>query len=126
MALTMIIAALAGCGLLLIAWTIFEAMLFPMPGEDAVLILPLSGDAAAAQQQIRACRWLREHRGLRARVILVDRGLTPEAQNAVEQMIRGEQAEVLCAETQVMEYLGLEKEYIGTGTDQRHDCCGGL
>lgn len=117
MVLTIMIACLAACGVLLILWTMVEALLMPLPTEEAVLVLPLSGDGAQVEQQIRGCRWLREHRGLRARLLLVDQGLTPEGQIQVELLIRGQEGERLCAASQVAEYLELEKEKLGAGAD---------
>ena len=78
MALTILTAGLAACGLLLLLWSVAEAMLLPLPREDAVLVAPLQGGAAEVERQIRGCRWMREHRGLRAQIIWIDRGLTPE------------------------------------------------
>ena len=77
MALTILTAGLAACGLLLLLWSVAEAMLLPLPREDAVLVAPLQGGAAEVERQIRGCRWMREHRGLRAQIIWIDRGLTP-------------------------------------------------
>jgi len=54
MALTILTAGLAACGLLLLLWSVAEAMLLPLPREDAVLVAPLQGGAAAAQS--RNCR----------------------------------------------------------------------
>ena len=55
MALTILTAGLAACGLLLLLWSVAEAMLLPLPREDAVLVAPLqaarprwSGRSAAA------------------------------------------------------------------------------
>ena len=81
MALTILTAGLAACGLLLLLWSVAEAMLLPLPREDAVLVAPLQGGAAEVERQIRGCRWMREHRGLRAQIIWIDRGLTPEGED---------------------------------------------
>ena len=40
MALTILTAGLAACGLLLLLWSVAEAMLLPLPREDAVLVAP--------------------------------------------------------------------------------------
>ena len=48
MALTILTAGLAACGLLLLLWSVAEAMLLPLPREDAVLVAPLQ-DAAGEQ-----------------------------------------------------------------------------
>ena len=56
MALTILTAGLAACGLLLLLWSVAEAMLLPLPREDAVLVAPLQGGAAEVERQIRGCR----------------------------------------------------------------------
>ena len=63
MALTILTAGLAACGLLLLLWSVAEAMLLPLPREDAVLVAPLQGGAAEVERQIRGCRWMREQSG---------------------------------------------------------------
>ena len=127
MALTILTAGLAACGLLLLLWSVAEAMLLPLPREDAVLIAPLQGGAAEVERQIRGCRWMREHRGLRAQIIWIDRGLLRDA--------AGEQ---LCAAEQAAEYLeqlgafapgssvGMGEQALGAGAGQRDDCRCGL
>lgn len=65
MALTILTAGLAACGLLLLLWSVAEAMLLPLPREDAVLVAPLQGRrgrggagrsaAAAGCASIAAC-----------------------------------------------------------------------
>lgn len=105
MALTILTAGLAACGLLLLLWSVAEAMLLPLPREDAVLVAPLQGGAAEVERQIRGCRWMREHRGLRAQIIWIDRGLTPEGQEAAARLLRDAACEQLCAAGQAAEYL---------------------
>ena len=101
MALTILTAGLAACGLLLLLWSVAEAMLLPLPREDAVLVAPLQGGAAEVERQIRGCRWMREHRGLRAQIIWIDRGLTPEGQEAAARLLRDAAGEQLCAAGQL-------------------------
>lgn len=50
MALTILTAGLAACGLLLLLWSVAEAMLLPLPREDAVLVAPLQGGAAEVER----------------------------------------------------------------------------
>ena len=61
--------------------------------------------AAEVERQIRGCRWMREHRGLRAQIIWIDRGLTPEGQEAAARLLRDAAGEQLCAAGQAAEYL---------------------
>ncbi len=113
--MTILIAALAACGVFLICWSIFEALLMPLPEKDTFLLVYLRGDAAQVQQRIRACGWLRERRGVRGRVIFVDTGLSEEARCAALQLTQGDAAVLLCCAGE--EYGILEKWKRGTGTD---------
>lgn len=106
MALTILTAGLAACGLLLLLWSVAEAMLLPLPREDAVLVAPLQGGAGrGGAADPPAARWMREHRGLRAQIIWIDRGLTPEGQEAAARLLRDAAGEQLCAAGQAAEYL---------------------
>lgn len=113
--MTILIAALAACGVFLIAWTVFEALLMPLPEKETYLLVYLHGDAAQTQQRIRACCWLRERRGIRGRMLFVDEGLTPEARRAAEQMIGTDLSLALCGRGE--EYTILENWKRGAGTD---------
>ncbi len=119
--MTILIAALAACGVFLILWTIFEALLLPLPGEDTLLVVYLRGDAAHVQQSIRACRWLRERRGIYGQVLLVDCQLKEEARKAAELMICSDDTIKMCKGTELADYLRLESTEVGAGTDQRDD-----
>ena len=85
--MTILIAALAACGVFLILWTIFEALLMPLPKDDTYLLVYLRGDAGRVEQHMRACDWLRERRGVRGRVLFVDDGLDAEARHAAERFV---------------------------------------
>ena len=63
MALTILTAGLAACGLLLLLWSVAEAMLLPLPREDAMLVAPLQGGAAEVERQEAAARLLRDAAG---------------------------------------------------------------
>lgn len=115
MALTILIAVLAGCGLLMILWAIAEAFLMPIP-RDCVHIISLCGRSAEVQQRIRSCLWLRE-RGMRGRLLFVDRGMEPEAQIAAQMILREHPDAAVCHPSQIPEYIETENEELGTGTD---------
>lgn len=117
MVLSILIAAFAVCGVFLILWTILEAVIFPIPRKDTVLIVPVAGDASRTQQTIRGCLRLRNHRGVGERLIFVDQGLDQEAQIAAQMLLRREPYAVLCAASQVPEMIRWENEELGAGTD---------
>lgn len=87
-----------------------------------------------------AARWMREHRGLRAQIIWIDRGLTPEGQEAAARLLRDAAGEQLCAAGQAAEYLErlgplrpepgrpgrMGELALGAGAGQRDDCRCGL
>lgn len=114
-ALTILIAVLAGCGLLMILWAIAEALLTPIP-RDSLHIVNLRGRTAEVQQRMRTCLWLRE-RGMRGRLLFVDRGMEPEAQIAAQMILHEHSDAALCHPAQICEYIETENEKLGTGAD---------
>ncbi len=116
MALTILIAAFAVCGVFLIFWALLEAMLLPMP-ETACHIVYLRGSCTSATRLVRSALW-RESRGsLRGKLIFVDCGLDAEAQTAVELLLRNLPYSVLCAREQLTQYIETERDACGTGAD---------
>ena len=65
MLLKLMIAAFAACGLLMILRALFEAVLLPLSGNDALHVYYIRGESAETEQTIRACLHLRERRGMR-------------------------------------------------------------
>lgn len=116
MALTILIAALAVCGVFLIAWSITEAYFSAVP-NDSCHIFYLRGDSAAVEQQVRSCRWLCERRGMLGKVIFVDCGISPEAQITVQLMLKNDDTVILCAPSQIADYIGQENDNGGAGAD---------
>lgn len=117
MLLTVIIAAFAACGLLLVAWALFESFFLPLPESSAFHVYFLQGDTAQTEHMIRACLHLREHRGMSGRLIFADDGLTPEAQVAAELLLRRTPETVLCSKSQIIDYIRRENDGVGAGTD---------
>lgn len=124
MILTICVAALAACGVFLVVWAVFEALLTPLP-ERTCHVLYLQGPTAAVEQHIRTCLWLRERRGMRGTFYFVDCGLEPEARDAARLLLQGRQGAVLCSGAELLEHLEQENRDSGSGTDQRdHRRCG--
>ncbi len=117
MLIRVMIAAFAACGLLMVVRALSEALLLPGPENGAVHIYYICGDAAEAEHTIRGCLHLREHRGMRGMLIFADNGLTPEAQSAAELLLRREPDAVLCSAAQISDYIRLENDRLGAGTD---------
>ncbi len=115
MLLTILIAALSVCGLFMVVWTILEALFMQIP-KESYHVFCLHGSDAQVEQQVRSCRWLRERRGLRGRLILVDCGISPEAQITVQLMLRNDETIQLCTSSQLADYIRWENETIGAGT----------
>lgn len=116
MALTILIAALAVCGVFLIAWAVADALLFRAPA-DSCHIFYLRGEDAQVEQQVRSCLWLRRRCALRGSVVLVDCGISPEAQITAHLMLKDENCVHVCSFEQINDYIGLENKSIGTGAD---------
>ena len=102
MVLTILLAAFAVCGVILVLWASVEAFLWPLP-QDLCHVVPLSGDAAAVEQSVRACL-----RTLRGRIVFVDVEMDPEAQIVAEHLLRRKPAATLCSVEQVSEFLRWE------------------
>lgn len=117
MLLTVIIAAFAACGLILVSWALIEAFLLPPPSNCIFHVYFLQGDSAQVEHTIRACLHLREHRGMSGMLIFADDGLTPEAQMAAELLLRRTPETVLCSKSQIIDYIRRENDGIGAGTD---------
>lgn len=117
MVLSLLIGALSVCGLFLILWTLFDALLMPPSQVDSFHIYRLRGDVSAVEQLVKACLRLREHRGMRGSLLFVDDGLDAEAQIAVAMLLRGQSEAYLCAKSQIGDFLQWERENFGAGTD---------
>lgn len=117
MLLKLMIAAFAACGLLMILRALFEAVLLPLSGNDALHVYYIRGESAETEQTIRACLHLRERRDMRGTLIFADDGLTPEAQTTAELLLRSEPDAALCSKAQVINYIRRENDGIGAGTD---------
>lgn len=115
MILTIFVGALAACGIIMILWAMMEALLMPIP-RDSCHIFYLHGTDAQVEQQVRSCRWLKERKGLNGKILLVDCGLSPQAQMTVQLMLEQDDTIQLCAQTQIADYLRMENGTIGAGT----------
>ena len=104
MALTILIAALAVCGVFLIAWAIADALLFRTP-TDSCHIFYLRGDDAQVEQQVRSCLWMRNRCALHGRVLLVDCGISPEAQITAYLMLKDDDCVHICSIDQICDYI---------------------
>ena len=80
-------------------------------------IICLSGNAAAVEQQVKACLRSRENRGLTGKLLFVDKGLEPEGIMAAQFLLARETEAILCAPEQVSEYINWEIDGFGSGTD---------
>lgn len=125
MALTILIAGLAVCGVFLIAWCVIEALFCTFP-KDSRHIFYLQGDSEQVEQEIRSALWVCEKRGMRGSLLFVDCGISVSAQETAQWILKDHTAAVLCAPSQLSDYLGWENGTGGAGTDQRHDRSGHL
>ncbi len=116
MLLKVTIAAFAACGLLMVLRALFEAILLPASGDDAIHVYYIRGDSAETAHTVRACLHLREHRGMRGTLLFADDGLTPEAQTAAALALRGAKDAALCSKAQIIDYIRRENDSIGAGT----------
>ncbi len=107
MAFTILIAALAVCGIFLVAWSLTEAFVMKLP-SDSVHIFYLHGTDAEVEQKLRACLWMRTRHGLRGKILFVDKGLSPQAQITAQLMLGDDEAVRICSQEQLAEYIRKE------------------
>ena len=117
MILTIVIAALAASGMLLILWLVFDALLSAKETKDSFYVVLLKGNAAQVQQTMRSALRQREWQGLRATVVFVDEGIDCEGQLAAELFLRRRENAILCSRSQLTEIIRTENEDIGAGAD---------
>ncbi len=104
MAFTILISALAVCGIFLIAWSVTEAYVMKLP-NDSVHIFYLHGTDGEIEQKLRACLWMRTRHGLRGKVIFVDCGMSPQAQITAQLLLADEEAIHICSNEQLIDYI---------------------
>ena len=104
MAFTILISALAVCGIFLVAWSLTEAYVMKLP-SDSVHIFYLHGTDAEVEQKLRACLWMRTRHGLRGKVIFVDGGMSPQAQITAQLMLADDEAIHICSDEQLLQYI---------------------
>lgn len=117
MVLTIVIAALAAIGLLLILWLSFDALFSTKETGTAFYLVLLKGNAAPVQLTMRAALRRRDWQGLRATLVFVDDGMDCEGQCAAELLLRGREDVLLCSHSQLSEIIRTENENIGAGAD---------
>lgn len=119
MFLTFVLAVLAATGLLCIAKWLCAALSDSIEDENVFCVVRLCRDAAHTEQTVKSCLRLQREKSLRGKLLFVDGGLSPEAQNVTELLLRNRGNALLCSENQLYEILKWEREKLGAGTDQR-------
>ena len=126
MFLSFVLAILAAVGLLSIVRWLCQALAFSLEDHDICHVIRLQGEASQTEQAIKSGLRLRKEQTLKGKLVFVDEGLSPDAQNAAELLLRKQENAILCSKSQLCELLNWEKEDIGTGTDQRQHRRSGL
>lgn len=124
MLLTIGMAALAACGVLLILLTLKEAFL-PAP-ERACHVIYLRSGRVDPVAQAQTCLWRRRMGAMNGRLLFADCGLTAAQQEAVAVLLRGVSEASLCSLAQLAEYFGNGEEEFGAGADRRNHRGGGV
>ena len=117
MYMTFVLALLAAMGLFSIAFWLWRAAKFPEQEKDFVWVVHLCHDAAHTEQMVKCCLRQRRESAIRGKLVFVDGGLSPEAQNITQLLLRKEEDVFLCSESQLYEILKWEREELGSGTD---------
>ena len=124
MLLTVLMAALAVCGLLMILLALKEAFL-PRP-RYACHIIYLKDGHPSPDAQVQACLWRRRCGTLTGKLVFVDCGIDAQAQTAIQLLLRRAEDAVLCGAMQIAEHTEMRNDELGAGTDQRDHCGGSL
>lgn len=75
--LTALLALGTAFGLCMFVWLFYGWLLLPVAGQETICILvSASGDGGEAERTIRALRWLISSGLMRARIEIIDAGLT--------------------------------------------------
>lgn len=115
MLLTILMAALAACGLLMILFALKEALL-PRP-RCACHIIYLKSSRPDPAALVHACLWRQRCGLLTGRLIFADCGIDAQAQTAIGLLLRGAENAVLCSPTQLAEYTEMRNDGFGAGAD---------
>lgn len=98
MLLTIIIAALAACGVWMLLLALKEALL-PRP-DCAYHVICLRPDRPEPTAQVQACLWRRRSGVLTGTLLFVDGGLDAQTRAAIEQLLQKTDDAVLCTPEQ--------------------------
>ena len=102
-----LVALLASIGLASIMWTVVRAVLFAGPEvrREIAALLPVQGDGAHLEEQVRVLARLRQEQGVFGRALLVDCGLTEEGRKLADLLVREYRWVSLCGRDEVGAYL---------------------
>lgn len=107
-----VLAFLIAAAVLSFGWLLFGRLVTPVKtGKDVRLycLLRARGDAENLQQTVKSLQWMDSTRVLRARIMIVDDGLSEEGRKMAETLIRQKPELVLC-EMESLSARSLEKE----------------
>lgn len=106
-----VLALLCALGILSVGWILFGRMVVPsQAGKDTMLftVLRAEGDAEGLQQTVKSLQWMDGSRLMRARIIIVDAGLSPGGRKVAENLAR-QQPELILCETEKLPAWILEQ-----------------
>ena len=117
-------AILTAGGVLLFLWCVTGLLLFPVCGEDTVLVWHMAAPCPELEYRLRGVLWLLRTGLCGARLVLVDCGLSEEDRRRVIWLTEQEPAVTLTDETNWMETV--QSNGAGTGTDTGDRALGDL
>ena len=83
-----VLALLAGLGLLLPVWLAVGRLLRPAPGDRVWIIIPGRGDGETLERELRGLIWLRERGLLCCPLAVADQGLSREGRELALRLVR--------------------------------------
>ncbi|NCE65273.1 hypothetical protein D1159_11965 [Pseudoflavonifractor sp. 524-17] len=108
------VALLAATGLLTLAWLCFGKLLCPRAGGKeggpVYAVLPVRGDAATLEHDVRGLVWLRGSDSAKFTIVIADAGLNDQGRSIAHALLIRHGGMALCSAERLGEYI---REAIG-------------
>jgi len=104
-AVEVLLAFLAGIGLIGLGWLLFGRVLAPAGGAQVCAVVPGRGNGANLEQAVAGLLWLRGGGLLQGRVIIADCGLTQEGRDVARILSEREECVAFCPSEQLGKYI---------------------
>ena len=80
----LLLCVISVCGILTVLWCLTALLFFPVADDSMALVWRIEGPCPELEFRVRGYLWLRQAGFFRARLLLADCGLDPEARRCAE------------------------------------------